>query len=423
MSAELRARLSLALREALADLDPARLVLEALPKLPPKRARVRVIAAGKAAIPMARGALERWPDRIEDALVVTVDPMPAAPADPRVTQVSAAHPVPDERSVAAADEALTRAASLGPEDLLVALISGGASALLAAPPRALPLADKRALVAALLERGAPIHEVNLVRRHLSRIKGGRLALAAAPARVLTLILSDVIGGTPCDVGSGPTVADPTTVDEAAAIVRKFVPAFTALSLLEESVKPETEITLLGALTKVPIATRLRARILADPGALAQAVGAKLERAGLRVSIEGPEDGDVSDVVERRIARAATLGPGEAVVIACEPVVRLPKERGRGGRAGWVALAALRRLPAGVALLCGASDGVDGNSGAGGAVVEGGSLPHAGIDDAAIDAALRGFDDARIHAALGSHIEGGASGHNLTDVHVLARAPR
>lgn len=417
----MRALLIGALREALSDLDPARLVREALPPLPPKRARVRVIAAGKAAVAMARGALERWPDRIEDALVVTVDPLATAPDTPRITSMAAAHPVPDERSVAAAEEALARAASLGPNDLLVALISGGASALLSAPPRGMPLADKQALVAALLSRGAPIHEVNLVRRHLSRIKGGRLALAAAPARVLTLLLSDVIGGALHDVGSGPTVPDPTTVEEARSIVHRFVPEFTALSLLEESIKPETEVTLVGALTRIPLETRVRAQLLADPAALSRAVGAKLERAGLRVAIEAPESDDASDVVERRIERARALGPGEAVVIACEPLLRLPRERGRGGRAGWIALAAMRRLPAGVTLLCGASDGVDGNGGNGGAVVLGGALLSAGVDDAAIDAALRGFDDATIHAALGSHLEGGASGHNLTDVHVLARS--
>jgi glycerate 2-kinase len=417
----MRALLIAALREALSELDPARLVREALPALPPKRARVRVIAAGKAAVSMARGALLRWPDRIEDALVVTVDPLSAASDAPRITLMAAAHPVPDERSVAAAAEALARASSLGPNDLLVALISGGASALLSAPPRGLLLADKQALVAALLERGAPIHEVNLVRRHLSRIKGGRLALAAAPARVLTLLLSDVIGGAPHDIGSGPTVPDPTTVEEARLIGQRFVPEFAALSLLEESIKPETEVALVGARTRIPLETRVRAQILADPAALSRAVGSKLERAGLRVAIEEPESGDASDVVERRVARARALGPGEAVVIACEPVLRLPRERGRGGRAGWIGLAAMRRLPAGVTLLCGASDGVDGNGGAGGAVVEGGALLPAGVDDAAIDAALRGFDDATIHAALGSHLDGGASGHNLTDVHVLARS--
>jgi hydroxypyruvate reductase len=396
-------------------------VREALPALPPKRARVVVIAAGKAAASMAEGALDRWSDRIEGALVVTVDPLPPSPEGPRISRVAAAHPVPDERSVAAAERALALAASLGQNDLLLSLISGGASALLAAPPRGLSLADKQALVAALLERGAPIHEVNLVRRHLSRIKGGRLALAAAPARVLTLILSDVIGGAPHDVGSGPTVPDPTTVSEARAIVQRVVPEFTALPLLEESVKPDTEVPLVGALTRIALATRLRARILADPDALSRAVGSKLERAGLRVSIDAPEGGDAVDVVKRRIARAEALGPGEAVVIACEPLLRLPRERGRGGRAGWIALAAMRRLPAGVTLLCGASDGVDGNGGAGGAVVEGGFTPRAGIDDAAIDAALESFDDAPIHAGLGSSLPGGSSGHNLTDVHVLARA--
>jgi hydroxypyruvate reductase len=412
----LRELLPAAFRQALADLDPARLVCEALPEVAPGRGRVRVIAAGKAALGMTRGALERWPERIDDALVITVDPLPAELCHPRIAARAAAHPVPDGRSVAAAEEALARAASLGPDDLLIALISGGASALLAAPRQGMPIAEKQALVTALLDRGAPIQAVNLVRRHLSRIKGGRLALAATPARVLTLILSDVIGGAPHDVGSGPTVPDPTTVSEAAAILRRFAPELRAEALLEESVKPETEV-----LPGVPFGRRIDARILADPTALARALGSQLARAGLEVSIEGPEEVDADLIVERRIARAASLRRGEAVVIACEPLLRLPSCRGRGGRAGFIALAAMRRLSPGVAMLCGASDGVDGTSGAGGAVVEGDAALWQGVGDAAIDDALERFDDAAIHQRLGSHIEGGASGHNLTDVHVLARA--
>lgn len=421
----LRELLTQALRRALAELDPAALVRRALPEAAASSARprrVRVIAAGKAAAAMAKGALERWPDVIEDLLVVTV---PGAALDEslaltgaRATVITAAHPLPDARSLAAAEEALARAASLGPGDELLALLSGGASALLSAPAPGLTLASKQVIVAALLERGAPIQQVNLARRHLSRVKGGRLARLAAArgARVSTLMLSDVVGGAMEDIGSGPTVPDPTTVVEAAAVLARFAPELGAEAWLEESVKAD-ELVAPG----VRFSSRLEARILADPASLAAAVGAELTREGLQVTIEGPEEGSAHEVAERRIARAAKLGRGEAVVIACEPSVTLPEVRGRGGRAGWVALAALRRLPPGVALLCGASDGVDGSSGEGGAVVIGGAALTAGIDDATIEAALAGFDDATIHRALGTHIQGGASGHNLTDVHVLARA--
>ncbi len=418
MSAALLDTITRVFRAALASLDPARLVHDALPPLPPRRARVVVIAAGKAAAAMAQGALARWPERIDRALVVGPDPI-STWSDPRVRSLAASHPIPDERSVLAAEAALALAGDLGAGDLLVALISGGASALLASPAAGLSLEEKRTIVAALLDRGAPIREVNLVRRHLSRVKGGRLARAAIPARVLSLLLSDVIGGEPSDIGSGPTVPDATTIEDARAVLRRYAPELADAPFLDESLKPDTPVPILEAAAEVPAAVRLRARILVDPGTLAASVRDRLELAGLRAVVEGPEEGDAAAITARRVARAATLAPGEAVIIACEPTLHLPALRGQGGRAGWIALAAMRRLPDDVALLCAASDGVDGSSGAGGAGVTRSTA--AGVTDEAIDRALADFDDARIHRALGTQLAGGPTGHNLADVHILARA--
>jgi glycerate 2-kinase len=439
------AALIAALRAGLAELDPARLVHDALPPLPPKRSRVRVIAAGKAAGRMTEGALERWGSRIEDALVITVDsdaklrldagsssserrtePSPRAVAQvSRVDVLHAAHPIPDSRSALAAEEALRRAGELGQDDLLVALISGGASSLLALPPAGVSLVDKQTIVARLLESGAPIRDVNLVRRHISRIKGGRLAAQAAPARVLTLIVSDVIGGAPHDIGSGPTVFDPTTVSDAIAVLRRWSPDLASPTLLGERAHALTESLKPAAARAAedlaaPPAPRIRARILADPDALARAVASSLNHSGVfRARALPPEQGDALDLARRRVGLARRLAPGEAVVIPCEPTLALPKQRGRGGRAGFIALASMRDLPDGVLLLCAATDGVDGSSGAAGALV---ARSHASaLNDAAIDAALAAFDDARIHQTLGTHIEGGPTGHNLTDLHILARA--
>ena len=420
MSAALTDTLTRIFRAALASLDPARLVHDALPPLPPGRARVVIVAAGKAATAMANGALTRWPDRIDQVLVVGPDPA-ASFSDPRVRALTASHPIPDERSVVAAEAALALVRDLGARDLLVALISGGASSLLASPAAGLSLAKKQAIVATLLDRGAPIREVNLVRRHLSRVKGGRLALAAIPARVLTLILSDVIDGEPHDIGSGPTVPDPTTKGDARAVLQRHAPELDAASFLDESLKPDTPVTILEAATSVPAAVRLRARILVDPASLAAAMRERLALAGFHAIVEGPEEGDARAIVDRRIARAAALAPGDAVVIACEPTLRLPAARGSGGRAGWIALAAMRRLPDDVALLCAASDGVDGSSGGGGAAVARSSA--AGVSDEEIDQALADFDDARVHRALGTQLGGGPTGHNLADLHVLVRAAR
>ncbi|WP_437338247.1 DUF4147 domain-containing protein [Sorangium sp. So ce394] len=418
----LRAALVSAFRAGLAELDPAGLVERALDaEAGARRGRVVVIAAGKAALGMARGALRSWGDGIAGGLAVTVAD-PATPArDPHVAQVDpeeaalrplrlmrAAHPIPDARSVEAAEAALAAATALGPDDLLLALISGGASALLAAPPEGVSLADKQALVAALLEGGAPIQEVNLVRRHLSRIKGGRLAAAAAPARVLTLLMSDVVGGLPHDISSGPTVPDPTRVEDALAALHRRAPRLARLApALSESLKPAD-------------ARLVEARVLADPDKLAERVAAALaDGAGLRAVAAPAEDGDARAIVERRLALARALARGEAVVIPCEPTLALPARRGAGGRAGWIALAAMRDLPPGVALLCAASDGADGSSGAAGAVVARSAA--AAMDDRAIDAALAGFDDAAAHRALGTRVETGPTGHNLTDLHIVARA--
>ncbi|WP_437615088.1 glycerate kinase [Sorangium sp. So ce834] len=418
----LRTALVSAFRAGLAELDPAGLVERTLDaEAGARRGRVVVIAAGKAALGMARGALRSWGDGIAGGLAVTVA-APAtsardrhvAPADPEeaalrpLRVMRAAHPIPDARSVEAAEAALAAAAALGPGDLLLALISGGASALLAAPPEGVSLADKQALVAALLEGGAPIQEVNLVRRHLSRIKGGRLASAAAPARVLTLLLSDVVGGLPHDISSGPTVPDPTRVEDALAALHRRAPRLARLApALSESLKPAD-------------ARRVEARLLANPDRLAERVAAALaDSAGLRAVAAPAEDGDARAIVERRLALARALAPGEAVVIPCEPTLALPARRGAGGRAGWIALAAVRDLPPDVALLCAASDGADGSSGAAGAVVV--RPAAAAMDDRAIDAALAGFDDAAAHRALGTRVETGPTGHNLTDLHIVARA--
>lgn len=416
------------------------LVAEALPPLPPKRAVVRVAAIGKAALPMVLGALDRWPDRVERALAITVDsPEAAALRSDRVTVLTAAHPVPDERSVAAAEAALALFGGLTERDLAVALISGGASSLASAPPEGMSLDDKRALVRELLASGATIREVNLVRRHLSRIKGGRLAAAAAPARVLTLAASDVIAGAMHDIGSGPSVPDPTAADEARAVLARFAPAWAERAPLSESLRPAD-------------APRWRARLIASPATFASHLAAALagrrasaeeeaepegrspiddaDLAGTtdapagtarwRVTVLRGEEGDSEVVATRRVKQALEIAPGEALVIPCEPTVRLPPSPGRGGRAGRVALRALLDLPADVALLCGATDGVDGASGAAGAVVT--AVDRAAAQAGEIERALAAFDDAAVHARLGTHLPLAPSGLNFTDVHVLARLP-
>jgi hydroxypyruvate reductase len=397
---ELDAIVRTSVARAIALLDPADAVAAALPPRPPKQARVAVLAIGKAAAAMARGAQRAWGDRIERTLVIT-DEAPVGPIEG--TLVLAAHPIPDERSEHAAAMALDLARSLAPTDLLVALISGGASALIASPPAGVSLAEKADLVRRLLASGASIRDVNLVRRHLSRVKGGRVAQAAGLARVLSLVISDVIDGALHDVGSGPTVSDPTTLHDARVAFHRFVPNHPLVAAMTESAKPHD-------------IARRRGEILLDPARLGLAVAAQLRAHGLSAVALPADEGSAQEISQRRAAQATTLAPGDALVIPCEPTLILPSSIGRGGRAGWTALATIRALPKDVVLLCAASDGVDGSSGAAGACVRL-ELASAGTP---IDEALATYNDAPLLNALGA-MYALPRGHNLTDVHVLARA--
>jgi hydroxypyruvate reductase len=226
---------------AVASAQPGRCVPAHLPTLAELgRGRLVVIGAGKASAAMARAVEEHWDGPLAGLVVTRYGYR--VPCD-RIEIVEAAHPVPDEAGLAAAQRMLETVRGLRPEDIVLCLISGGGSSLLPMPLPGLTLGDEQAVNRALLVSGATISEMNCVRRHLSGIKGGRLAAACHPARVITLLLSDVPGDRPLDIASGPTVADPTTCADALDVVRRHgigLPA-SALALLKsgegESVKP------------------------------------------------------------------------------------------------------------------------------------------------------------------------------------------
>lgn len=366
---------------ALARMDLAARTQAALPR--PRKATL--IAIGKAAPVMAEAALEAWP--ITDALVVTSDATPVPRALERFT-LRASHPLPDRRSVRAAERCLALAAEA--EELLV-LVSGGASAL-ACAPAGIDLATKRAIGKALLLGGASIQEINVVRKHLSRIKGGALARAST-GRVLTLVASDVIGGTASDVGSGPSTSDPSTVTEARRILARHAPAYRDVALVRTGSAPG------------------RARVIASPEELARAMAVELGEAGLRVRVLRPSQ-EPAEALAAAYLRAR-LAPGEAIVRAAEPSVTVTVARpGKGGRSTHLATLVGKELPAGHRFLALASDGVDGTSGTAGALVE--TLPRA-----AANAALARFATGpflRAHGALPAR----PTGHNLADLHVLVR---
>ncbi|MBE2293780.1 MAG: glycerate kinase, partial [Phycisphaerales bacterium] len=201
---------------AVAAAQPSRCVPPYLPS--PPKGRLVVIGAGKASAAMAQAVEEHWQGDLT-GLVVTRYGY-AVPCK-RIAIVEAAHPVPDAAGEAAARRMLERVSGLSPDDVVLCLISGGGSALLPLPGEGLTLADKQAVNRALLNSGATISEMNCVRRHLSAIKGGRLAAACHPARVISLLISDVPGDNPMDIASGPTVADPTTCADALAIAKRY----------------------------------------------------------------------------------------------------------------------------------------------------------------------------------------------------------
>jgi len=380
-------------------------------------APARVVAVGKAAPAMTRGALSVAPDDVH-AVVVTADGTDARglDRDPRVRLLRAAHPIPDPRSVLAAEALLTEAQGAR---TCVALISGGASALACAPADGLSLADKQALVAALLDAGAPITDVNVVRRHLSRIKGGGLVRAAAAARgsVLTRIVSDVlvespggevVAGAPHDIGSGPASLDPTTVEDARAALARWVPDWL----------PRVTNLLVDTMPNLRRMGGIDERIVASPLDLVAAAAAAARTRGLGVEIAPPSLAPVDELAAWYVARASTLAPGSVVVRVAEPSVALPPVRGRGGRAGRLALGAWAGgLPDDVELACLSSDGVDGSSGAAGAVVSG-ALTGSAL--ARAHDALARFDDAAFLSSAGRAVVGAPSGSNLLDLHVLAR---
>lgn len=363
-----------AYRRALRELDPKRAVDEACERLP--AGTYRVIAIGKAAKAMFAGT--RGLD-VEAAVVV-------GPED-------AGHPLPDARSVRAAKACLELASRRGDARILV-LVSGGASAMVCAPAPGVTLADKRAVTKAMLASGATVQEINVVRKHLSRIKGGGLARAASPREVVTLVASDVIGGDASDVGSGPSVLDRSTLRQARALLRRYAPAHASLPLVP---------------TLARDVRALRARIVVSPAHLARAVATEL-----RAKVLLPSQADVEALANDYAKRARRLRVGEAMVRVAEPSLVIPQKAGKGGRCSHLAALVARALPPGVTFAAIASDGVDGASATAGAVV----ASMAGRD---LDRAIARFDTGTFHRGAGTALPAKPTGHNLADVHVLFRA--
>ena len=368
---------------ALAAVSPVHVLPPYLPA--PPKGRTAALGFGKAAAEMARVFEAHWPSPFEGFAVTRYGH--GAPCR-TIEAVEAGHPVPDEAAVAAADRALALASGLGADDLLVCLASGGGSALLAKPAPGIHLDEKQALTHSLLACGAAIDEINCVRKHVSAIKGGRLAASAAPADVVTLAISDVPGDDPVTIASGPTVADPTTGADAQAILaRHGIEVGPAIEAVLSGHAGETPKTLSNA--RFEIVARAR-------DALAAAVRAA-EREGFEASVLG--DALAGEAAQLGAAHAAlaieisrTASRPVALLSGGETTVTLPRPGfGRGGRNTeyLLALAAgLDGAPGIWAIACD-TDGIDGTEDSAGAILAPDSLARAasaGLDARAMLAA-------------------------------------
>ncbi len=389
--------------------NPVTAVARNLPSKP--KGRTVVIAVGKAAVPMAKAVEDHWDGPIEGLVIA---PHGYTHDLKRLTLVHGRHPVPDETSLAAAEQALALASTLGPDDLLIALISGGASALMSKPVPGISIQEKFGLVKAVLKCGANIAELNCVRKQISAVKGGRLARAAGQARICTLALSDVPGDDPAIIGSGPTVPDPTRKKDARAILARYgVPVPPSIAAWLEA--PDEDRAILSP--------SVETRVVVSPHESFRAVRAKAEAQGLNVFYLGDRiEGEAREVAKVHAAIALEIADRDAP--ARKPCLLLSggetgvtvRGKGRGGRnvefllALAIALGGDRRITA----LAADTDGIDGMEQIAGAAIDPASLDRAralGLDPMSF---LENNDAHALFEALGDQVITGPTHTNVND---------
>jgi hydroxypyruvate reductase len=386
---------------------------------PPPSGRTVVLGAGKAAAAMARAVEAHMPGPVEGLVVTRYG---HAVACARVEVVEAAHPVPDAAGREAARRILEYAQSAGPDDLVLCLISGGASALLALPAAGLALEDKQAVNRALLACGADIAQMNAVRKHLSAIKGGRLAAAAHPAKVVSLLISDVPGDDPAVIGSGPTVADPTTFADALAILCAYgiePPAAVLKHLSEardETPKPGD-----------PRLARAETIIVARPQTSLEAAATRARQTGITPLILGDAlEGEAREVakvlagIALQVRRHGQPAPHPCVLLSGGETTVTVRGAGRGGRNAelLLALALHLRGAAGISALAADTDGIDGSEDNAGAIALPDTLPRARAKGLDARALLADNDAYAFFEALGDLVVTGPTLTNVNDFRAI-----
>ncbi|MGA9395831.1 MAG: glycerate kinase [Azonexus sp.] len=404
-------------KAGIAAAQPAVCLPQHLPEAP--RGRLVVIGAGKASAEMARVVEANWVGPLTGLVVTRYGyAVPCA----RIEIVEAAHPVPDAAGLAAAKRIMELVAGLGADDLVLCLISGGGSALLPLPLLGLTLEDKQAISRALLASGASISEMNCVRRHLSAIKGGRLAAACYPARVVTLLISDVPGDDPADIASGPTVTDATTCADALAILRRYgieVPQVVR-EILEsaaaESVKPD-DPRLDGNVTK----------IIATPQMALECAAEVARIAGIPAHILGDAiEGEARDVAKTlggialQVARHGQPFTPPCVLLSGGETTVTLRGNGRGGRNVEFLLALAITLNGNprIHALAGDTDGVDGVEEIAGAMLTPDSLARAWANGIRPQDALDENDGHGFFGTLGDSVVTGPTLTNVNDLRLI-----
>jgi len=390
------------------------------PYLPPApKGRTIVVGAGKASASMARAVDENWSGPLS-GLVVTRDGH--SDTCKRIEIVEASHPVPDARGLKAAQRIRAMVEGLTPDDLVLALISGGGSALLTLPASGLTLEDKQAVNAALLRSGASIGEMNIVRKHLSAIKGGRLAAAIHPAKLVTLVISDVPGDDPAVIASGPTVADRSTFADARAVLDKYK-ITEPRAALDHLSRAADETPKIGD----PRLTDAQTITIATPQLSLEAAAEVARKAGVTPLVLGDAlEGESREVgrVMAGIARQAALrgqpAPPPVVLLSGGETTVTVRGTGRGGRNVEFLLSLAIELDglSNVFALAGDTDGVDGAEEVAGAIIMPDTLARASARGIDAKASLANNDGHGFFEALGDQVITGPTRTNVNDFRAI-----
>lgn len=400
-------------RTGLAAADPFEPTRAALPA--GGGGRTVILGAGKAAARMAQASEAVWG---EAARGLVVAPYGYGAPTRFLEVVEAAHPTPDAAGMAAAQRAIALASELGAEDRLVVLLSGGASALWVLPAPGVSLEEKQTLSRQLLKSGASIGEINTVRRHVSALKGGRLAAAAFPCPVLTLAVSDVPGDEPAAIGSGPTVADPTTLADARAVLARYgvtPPPAVAAALAD----PANETPKPGD----PRLAHSAYRLVLTPRAMIEAVAAKAARLGYEPVLLGEAlQGEAREVAVEQagLAREAARTGRRCALISGGELDVTGAAGGSGGRCREYLLAMAVALDGEPGVWAAAldTDGIDGAGGQAGATVGPDTLARARVLGLDAESMLEAHASGSFFEALGDHIVTGPTRTNLSDLRVV-----